>query len=910
MISVTQTQQAAIDAGRYKHFARFTLANSTTLTLGEDEIWENGYDLDYAVSGQSAFELGSCIVNQFKLDIYNPNGQYYNTDFLGTRVYAYIELYDTNMTTVIGTIQKGYFVVTEADTNGSFIKLTCLDDMRLLDRPYSVVTTAYPATLYNIANGIATTCGLTLSLDGSTWLPTGISSSYTVTVRPSDENMTCRDVLSAVCQATGNYATIDRTTGNLLITRYDTAFIAESGSDYSNYDYHDITTAQLTKFSRDEAQVTLTGVSVEAEQTAYTAGTSGYMVYVKDNPMINAGSEQTFATALNSLVNGWNFRQFDATHLTNMLMEAGDNIVLTDTLGNSYKSIITHTEYSAGNNQRTECNAEPAAVNSATRYSAAAKAAATEIKNYDSTVNNYIDLVSKGLGMYRSLITDPDDASSQIYAFHDEETFANSTFCMFENANGIQVGRRDTTSDPWTYTSADVEDAVVLAQTLVANTAIINQLFSEDITVTGKLHSSDYVAGTGSPPYSQAGMGINFATKQYQARNFAIDAGGNLYARSGKIGAFHLTTWTDQGGNVIPYFVTDFAIWYSSSDSLYHRARLCLSTPNAYNGNVDHESIWIEEYVSSNYNPSNPSAATWAEDQPPFLVNSAGTITVTTPPDLYQAAKVGASTTQGLTFYDYFFSPGDTPSAHFKYQSPLGFIGKDTVVNSGTGYPGLLINSSARLNLTAPNGVYANGDLSVSGNVDNYGLITKVTTNNITNGSANDTWSFWFNKGSCYALFTSTGQLVSQPSQYGMVLNFVSSNEVFQIWHTQPSGGLYWRGANANTTAMPSWTRVATTGQVTDTLRVVSVTKTNFSIAANGTATAEIEFTVPTYFSYVAIQDVWTDHTNTTSAAGSANCFCYNHWVSGTTASAGIRNLGSSAAKVTVHIDILCRRTS
>lgn len=546
MITVTAAQQSAIDAGRFKHFARFTLGNSSTLTIGEDEIWDGGFSVDQSVSGQSAFELGACVVNEFKVDIYNPNGAYHNTDFLGDPVYAYIELYDTDNTTVIGEISKGHYIVTEADTNGEMIKLTCLDAMTLLDRPYSDVTITYPATLYQIASAIATTCGLTLVVDSS-WIPSGIGSSYTVTEK-TENNMTCRDMLSQVCQATANYATIDRL-GQLHITRYDTAFMANTSGTYTS-DYHDIDTSVLTKLERDEAQVFITGVSVTADEETYTAGTSDYMVYLNNNVVINSGSEQTFATALNNVVNGWNFRPFDADILPNMLVEAGDNAVVTDTLGNVYKTVITHVEYKAHNSMSIDCEAEPAAVNGSTRYSQAAQAASREVKIYDKTVNNYIDLVSKGYGMYRSLITNPDDSTQQIYAFHDAETLANSLFMMYEGANGIKVGKRDATTDPWVYSSAEAEDAVLLARTLVANTAIVNEIFTHDITVTGQLHSDDYVWNPSSGSvYASAGMGLDFDYKLFNTPYFAIDPQGKIYASMGTIGPMRIGYGHDRPGS-------------------------------------------------------------------------------------------------------------------------------------------------------------------------------------------------------------------------------------------------------------------------------------------------------------------------------------------------------------------------
>lgn len=527
----------AIKAKRYEFFAKITFADSTELVLDQKKIWQDGFVIDRAVSGQSAFEFGACVIGQFTLILNNAYGDFDGMSFDGAVVQPYVEFFGIPRWRIFDRWSMGEFAVDEVDTNDTFVKITCLDSMSLLDRPYSDVVMAYPASLYNIVNGIATVCGLTLRT-AADWLPIN---DYTVTERPSEETLTCRDVLSYVCQATGNYAIIN-TDGELYIGHYDGAFLSELGDDYDDYNYHLFDINKLYQFSRDNAQVMLTGVSIEVEQESYTAGTDEYMVHVKDNPMINPGAEQTFANALNTKINGWNFRPFNANHEISLLLEVGDNILLKDVTGKVYKSVVTRTEFSAGRHQTSECNAEPASLNASTRYSLAAKAAAQEVKVYDGTVNNYIDLVTKAYGMYRSAITDPDDPDSKIYAFHNEEAFSNSTFCMFENGNGIQVGRRDSDSDPWVYTSADVEDAVVLAQTLVTNTAIINQLFARDIAVAGALHSADYVAALpgASPPYSQAGMGLDFGDKEFETENFAIDSDGKIYAKGGSIGGWSI----------------------------------------------------------------------------------------------------------------------------------------------------------------------------------------------------------------------------------------------------------------------------------------------------------------------------------------------------------------------------------
>lgn len=76
---------------------------------------------------------------------------------------------------------------------------------------------------------------------------------------------------------------------------------------------------------------------------------------------------------------------------------------------------------------------------------------------------------------------------------------------------------------------------------------------------------------------------------------------------------------------------------------------------------------------------------------------------------------------------------------------------------------------------------------------------------NPTGGVANDTQAFWKSKGTGYALFNATNQLNDQPFQSGFLINLVYGNEVHQEFWVQSNGAHYHRGANSNTTAMPSW---------------------------------------------------------------------------------------------------------
>lgn len=110
--------------------------------------------------------------------------------------------------------------------------------------------------------------------------------------------------------------------------------------------------------------------------------------------------------------------------------------------------------------------------------------------------------------------------------------------------------------------------------------------------------------------------------------------------------------------------------------------------------------------------------------------------------------------------------------------------------------------------------------------------------------------------------------------------------------------------------APAAWRSALQLNNVLDLFRVTSFKKTNVSIGANGTATAAVPITIPSGFTAVCIVNARCDVTNTTSGTNYANCFVYNSWISGTTANVSIKNVGSSAAKVTAWAYILFDRNT
>lgn len=186
--------------------------------------------------------------------------------------------------------------------------------------------------------------------------------------------------------------------------------------------------------------------------------------------------------------------------------------------------------------------ADVAEEKAATAIEAATTGVDNKLSAYDSAVQEFTNLMANAYGMYRSEISDPINPGANVYALHNNSTYEASTFAMLLNSNGLYVLNRDTASDPWTIVSASASDGAALVKSITANSAIIDELLSNDVTVTGALHSSDYIpaAHGADPPYSQAGMGLDFGEKEFEAENFAIDRKGRMYASEGYIGKWQI----------------------------------------------------------------------------------------------------------------------------------------------------------------------------------------------------------------------------------------------------------------------------------------------------------------------------------------------------------------------------------
>ncbi len=88
-------------------------------------------------------------------------------------------------------------------------------------------------------------------------------------------------------------------------------------------------------------------------------------------------------------------------------------------------------------------------------------------------------------------------------------------------------------------------------------------------------------------------------------------------------------------------------------------------------------------------------------------------------------------------------------------------------------------------------------------------IYPEITRFNQIRTTSDDTPARWVELGNGTFYFSLTGCLISQPKQWGFVINHVAAADVFQIWHSQPSGDICIRSGNGNGWANNgNWTKI------------------------------------------------------------------------------------------------------
>lgn len=437
------------DNRNYLKYADITLTDGTVINLTNADFWSNGMKFEDSVSDDNTFNIGSANINTLNLSINNFDGKYTDYDFTDATVICYVgielepedtsALLDTTGDKILDTtgneiiVHKNALIekirictMTVIDTpyqNTTIIELECEDNMRKFDRDYSASKLKYPATRKQIIQDACKVCGVTLDTLNF------YQDSYQIPARPDDEALTFRQVIAWVCQIGCQYARCDKY-GRLTIKWYDTEVtdanrvaINSTNGFTPNLDDVVITGVQVTEY--------LESTSTDEEASSYLYGEEGYVLKISGNKLIPQGTGEVVANIIGEKCVGMSFRPFKTECLTDIVLEAGDAVLITDRKGNKYKSYLTNVVLQPGSFEQISCNAESAARNSSKTYSLVTQAAVDARKSVwrerttrEQALQEFKDRMDNSTGVYTTVQTQQD--GSQIFYLHDKPTLAES----------------------------------------------------------------------------------------------------------------------------------------------------------------------------------------------------------------------------------------------------------------------------------------------------------------------------------------------------------------------------------------------------------------------------------------------------------------------------------------------------
>lgn len=435
-----------------------TCLDGTQIEYDEASIIENGIIVSGSISSSDAFALGTCTASICDLKIADKLA--HANDFY----HALIEVKNDNVT-------KGKYICNSSDTKGGILSLSCYDYMIYASR--QITTQISGKTFGAVAASACDGCGL--ELKDQTW--TGADKECTV---PDTSNMTYRELLAYIAQATGNYCKVNEV-GAVVFAWFDFALSDvvdggvfddgaqsyQTGADIDGGDFtyanagtadgggfieqvssHTVLDAFSLEIGTDE--ISISGVKVKNGDSESLAGQEGYVLSVEDNPFIT-GKEDEYAQYIAGRCVDMRFRTFTAKIPENEGISVGDALYITDAFNTAYKSYITSVTHTVYGQMSIACDAASPVRQEMQRSTVATKilqkaeqSMTRKITTYDQTAQNMTSLISQGFGLYTTTVTDEVGGVKQY--LHDKPTLETSSVIWTRTAQGLMVSKDGMTS--------------------------------------------------------------------------------------------------------------------------------------------------------------------------------------------------------------------------------------------------------------------------------------------------------------------------------------------------------------------------------------------------------------------------------------------------------------------------------
>ncbi|MDD6268106.1 MAG: hypothetical protein PUA92_09545 [Clostridium sp.] len=427
--------------------------SGTKIEYDEAAILDGGIEFTEKIASENSFALGACISKECNLRISD------STADANDYYYAEINVLQDN-------VSQGIYVCYAPELKSGILTLSCYDAMIYTNRTVNKKLSG--KTFGAIAQVVCSECGLELAN------PDFAGSGRGCTMPADTGEMTYRDILSYIAQATAHYVKLNAA-GQVYFGWYDTSqiqiyggffddgtpyyksgetisggtFTYTDGDDAAGGEFADMAKYTIISdaFSLDVGtdEIVVTGVNVKNDKEEYLAGTEGYVISVDDN-VFTEGKEESTAKYIASRCVGMSFRTFSATIPEALTIKTGYTVYIMDAFMNVYKGYVTSVTYTVHGMTQISCDAaapvrqEMKGTSVVTKLlTKAASNTERKIKTYDATVQNMTSLISQGFGLYTTTVTDDSGAVKQY--LHDKPALEDSTIIWTRTAEGLMVSK-------------------------------------------------------------------------------------------------------------------------------------------------------------------------------------------------------------------------------------------------------------------------------------------------------------------------------------------------------------------------------------------------------------------------------------------------------------------------------------
>ena len=314
---------------------------NTYVALTDRDMEARSFSMQTGTSVPGSLSVGAAVMGSVKFTLINRDGKFDNVVWKGSTFSFVITTENGNIT---NDFKMGTYYIANHTETGDRIQVEAYDAFRLMDETpiyediqnYGLFPSGQAAqSMGDAINCIVTAVNARYNVGLTT---TGLATPNTALIKPANDQMSERQLISYIAQLCGQYVIIRvNSNGNPILKFgwYDTTSAFNAGTTFS----HTLRTNDIT--------VTGVKLSTYSGDNSYELGnTNGSVIVVETNPLItDVALMQMYAQRIYNAVNGLTFRPGSATIRGTPAFEAGDYIKVSTLNEDNVYTIITNLTY-------------------------------------------------------------------------------------------------------------------------------------------------------------------------------------------------------------------------------------------------------------------------------------------------------------------------------------------------------------------------------------------------------------------------------------------------------------------------------------------------------------------------------------------------------------------------------------